>query len=305
MNALSEAELKPSIGTAVEPATILTKTALKKTFTGKTTSKSVKKCKVVAGSKSQTTLKQEQQNQATTNKQQQQQKSDEGHVHSTQKTAKSEDALKKYDLRISNHAEETLENDNKGELPYRPYQNENKNRVKQQGNYETENEPTSSENYTVTSRGEIGANDRDGEPKNLGLESLPITNLDPNDAVSFNNTIASVNAELCTLSTSPTPIDKDLSLTDICSANYVSEKQHHQQTANHNLFKSDGHTTMIHKSNIDTPLLENKVSNTLDSGNCGENANNMCQIDIDQDLDQMVPCNCETTTVMLVSTHTS
>jgi len=267
----------------------------------------VKKCKVVAGSKSQTTLKQEQQNQATTNKQQQQ-KSDEGHVHSTQKTPTSEDAIKKYDLRINNHAEETLENDIKGELPYRPYQNENKIRVKQQGNFETENEPTthcSSQNYTVTSRGEIGANDRDAEPKNLGLEGLPITNLDPKDAVSFNNTIVSVNEELCTLSTSPTPIDKDLNSTDICSANYVSEKQHHQQTANHNLFKSDEHTTMIHNSNMDTPLLENKVSKTLDSGNCGENANNMCQIDIDQDLDQMVPCNCETTTVMLVSTHTS
>lgn len=258
----------------------------------------------MAGSKSQTTLKQEQQNQATTNKQQQQ-KSDEDHVHSTQKTATSEDALTKYDLRINNHAEETLENDNKGELPSRPYQNENKNRVKQQGNFETENEPTSSQNYTVTSRSEICANDRDTEPKKLGQEGLPITNLEPKDAVSFNNTIASVNEELCTLNTSPTPIDKDLSSTDVCSANYVSEKQHHQQTANHNLFKSDEHTKMIHKSDMDTPLLENKVSYTLDSGNCGENANNMCQIDIDQDLDQMVPCNCETTTVMLVSTHTS
>ena len=256
----------------------------------------------MAGSESKTTTLKQQQNQATTNKQQH--TTVEAHAHSTQETATSEGALKKCDSRI-NHGDETLENDNKGKLPCSPHQNENKNRVMHQENSATDNEP-GSQNYTVTSRGEISANDSDAEPKNLGIEGSPITTLEVNHAVSFNNAISSVNEELRTLSTSPIPTNKDLNSTDICSANHVSEKEHHQHRAIDDLFKSDGQTKMANtcKSNMDTPMLEKEVSSTVDSGNCGENANNMCQIDIEQDLDQMVPDNCETTTVMLVSTLT-
>lgn len=242
----------------------------------------------MAGFESQTTtLQQQQQNQATTIQ------SVEGHVHSTQETATSEGAVEKYNTGIIDY---------KGELPYSLHQNENENRVRQQGNSETDNEPDN-QNYTVVSKGEC-ANHRDAEPKNLGIECSPITTPEVKDAVSFNNVITSINEEVHALSTSPIPTNKDLSLKDICSANRVSEKEHHQQRASDDLLKSDGHAGMVHKPNMDTPMLEKELSSTVDSGICGENVNNMCQIDSNQDLDQMVPDNCETTTVMLVSTLT-
>ena len=278
---------------------------MKKIITGKTASRSVKNCKEVASSESQTTTLQQQQqqkqqqNQAITNKQQN--ISIEGHVYSTQETVISEGAFEKYGTGINNHAGETLENDNKGDLPYSLHQNENKTTVKQRGNSEIDNE-SDSQNHTITSKGEICANDSDAEPKNLATEGSPIINLEVKDAVSLNNTIPPVNEEVHVLSTSPIPIDKDLRSTDICCGNHVSEKEHHQQRASDDLLKSNEHTGMVHKTNMNTPMLENEVSSAAVSGNCGENANNICQMDIDQDLDQMVPNNCETTTAVLVST---
>lgn len=255
----------------------------------------------MANSESQTTTLQQQQNQATTNKRQH--TSVEGHVHSTQETATSEDAFEKYDTGINNHADETLENDNNGDLPYNPHQNESKTTVKQQGNSETDNEPDS-QNHTVTSKGEMCANDNDAEPNNLATEGSPITNLEVKDAVSLNNAITSGNEEVHAFSVSPIPMDKDLSSTDICCGNHVSEKEHHQQRASDDFLKSNELTGTVHMPNMDTPLIENEVYSTVESRNCGENSNNMCQIDSDQDLDQMVPNNCETTPVMLVSTLT-
>ena len=303
IDVISEDILKPITETAAKPV-ILTKAALETIVTGKTAFKSVKKCKAVACSESQTTTSQEQ-DQATTNKQQH--TSVEGHVHSTQETATSEGAFKK--LGTGNHADETLENDNKGDLPSSPHQNENKTTGKQQGNSETDcdNEPDS-QNYTVTSKGEICDNDSDAEPKNLETEGSPITNLKEKDAVSLGNAITSVNEEVHALGTLPIPIDKDLRSTNICCGNHVllSEKEHHQQRACDVSFKSDEFTRvtgMVHKPNMDTPLIEYEISSTVESAICGENSNNMCQIDSDKDLDQMVPNNCETTPVMLVSTH--
>lgn len=295
MDVISEEALKPNIETALKPV-ILATAALKKIVTGKTTSKNEKKCKAVASSEPETL--QQQQKQAATNKQQH--TSAEGHVHSTQETATSEGTLKENDTGI-NHADETLENDTKGDLPYSPHQNETKSTVKQQRNSETEYE-SDKHNYTVTSKGEICANDSDAESKNLATGSSPITNLEVKDVVSLNNAITSVNEEAHALSTTPIPVDKDPSSTDICCGYHVSEKEYQQQGASYDLLKSNEDTGMVLRPNINTPMLENEVSSTVVSGNCREDANNMCQMDFDQGLDQMVPNNCETTTGMLVST---
>lgn len=257
----------------------------------------------MASSESQTTTlqqQQQQQNQATTNKQQH--TSAEGHVHSTQETAASEGVFKKYDTGI-NHADETLENDNKGDLPCSPHQNENKTTMRQQGNSETEYE-YDSHNYTVTSKGEICANDSNAESKNLATECSLMNNPEVKNVpiVSLNNAIKSEKEEVHALSTTPIPMNKDLSSTDICCGNHVSEKDLHPQRTSNDLLKSNEHTGMVLKPNINKPMLENEVPSTVVSGNYEENATNMCQMDIDQDLDQMVPDNCETTTVMLVST---
>ena len=258
----------------------------------------------MARSESQTTTLQQQQDQSTSTKQQH--TSVEGHVHSTQETATLEGALKKYGTGINNHADETVENDNKGDLPYSPCQNEIKTTANQQGNSETDHDSEpDSQNYTVTSKG-ICDTDSDAELKNLETEGSPITNLKEKDAVSRNNAITSINEEVHDLSTTPIPMDKDVSSTDICCGNHVllSEKEHHQQRACDVSLKSDECTTvtrMVHKPNMDTPVTENEMPSTVESGNCGESSSNMCQIDSDQDLDQMVPNNCETTPVMLVS----
>ena len=277
----------------------MTKAALKKVAAGKTASKSMKKCKAMASSESQTTL-QKQQNQVKTNKQQH--TSAEGHVHSTQENATSEGTFKKYDTGI-NHTDETLENDRKGDLSSSPHQNENKSTVNCSKEIQKLHEYESdSQNYTVTSNGEICANDRNAESKNLVMEGSPMNNLEVKDVVSLNNAITSVKEEVHALSTTLIPMDKDLSSTDICCGNHVSKDLHQQRTSNY-LLKSNEHTGMVLKPNINTPMLENELPTTVASGDCEENENNMCQIVIDQDLaDQMVPNNCETTTVMLVST---
>ena len=236
---------------------------------------------------------QQQRKQAATNKQQH--TSAEGHVHSTQETTTSEGTLKENDTGI-NHADETLENDTQGDLSYSPPQNETKSTAKQQQNSGTEYE-SDSHNYAVTSKGEICA-----ESKNLATEGSPITNPEVKDVVSLNNAITSVNEEVHDLSTTPIPMEKNLSSTDICCGNHVSEKEYHKQGASDDLLKSHEGTGMVLKPNINTPMLENEVSSTVVSENCGEDANNTCQMDFDQDLDQMVPNNCEITTVMLVST---
>lgn len=282
---VTKAASEPSLETAIKTATVPTKAALKKISTGKPATKRLK-----ASSESQTmaiaTLQQQRKNEATTTQ------SVKGHVSSAQESATLEGALEECDRQVGDPAGETLQNHINFELSCSLHQNENENRLKQQR--ETDNEPCN-QNYTMTSKGEC-VREEAAEPQNPGIECSAVTTPEVNVVVLFKNVVTSINKEV-----------KKLSPPKVCSVSYDSEEECQQQKAGdgsleaHELLAE--HTGMNQKSNMDIPTLKKEVPSTVNSDICGsDNENCIRQHDSDQDLDQMVPTNCETITVVLVST---
>lgn len=280
--AVTEVASKPSL----ETDTVPTKAALKKIATGKSATKHLK-----ASSESQTmaitTVQRQQENEATTTQ------SVEGHdVSSAQETATMKGTLAECNRQVQNPVGETLQNHINFELSQCSlHQNENDNRLKQQR--ETNNEPCS-QNFTITSIDECVCEEA-AEPQNPGIECSAVTTPEVNVAVLFKNVMTSIKKEV-----------KKLSPPKVCCECLDSEEECQERKAGDDLVEAHDliaeHTGMDHKSNMDTPVLQKEAPNTVDSDICcSDNENYRRPNDSDQDLDQMVPTNCETTTVVFVS----
>ncbi|XP_078381181.1 uncharacterized protein LOC144663943 isoform X2 [Oculina patagonica] len=231
-----------------------------------------------------TTLQQQQENEATTTQ------SVEGHdVSSAQETATMEGTLAECNRQVQDPVGELLQNHINFELSQCSlYQNENDNRLKQQR--ETNNEPCS-QNFTITSIDECVCEEA-AEPQNPGIECSAVTTPEVNVAVLFKNVMTSIKKEV-----------KKLSPPKVCCECLDSEEECQEQKAGDDLVEAHDliaeHTGMDHKSNMDTPVLQKEAPNTVDSDICcSDNENYRRPNDSDQDLDQMVPTNCETTTVV-------
>ena len=280
---VTEAASEPSMETVIKTFTVPTKAELKKIATGKSVTKRSK-----AGSGSQTATvaamkqqqqQQQQQNQATATQ------SVEGHVSSAQEEGTSGECGRQ----VRDPSGETLQNYTNFELPYGLHQNENDNRLKHQR--KTDNK-LCNQSFIVISKGEC-VRDEEADPKDLAIEcSAIITTPEVKDVALISNAITPINEEVQCLA-----INKELSLPEVCSMSYDSEEEYQQQKAG--LLAE--HTGM--ESNMDTPVLQKEVPSTVNCDIYGDNENDICQHDSDQGLDQMVPTNCEATTVVLVSTQ--
>ena len=265
---VTEAVSESSLETDINTVTVPTKAALKKTVMETPATKSLK-----TGSELQTIVQEQQQNQANTTQ------SVGGHVSSGLEIVTLDGAVEESDRQVRDPAGERLQSDD--ELPGSLHQIED--RLKQQREID---KGLGNQDNTVERKGDW-VNEEETEPNNLGLECSAVITTEVKDAFSSSIIITLVSPA------------------KVCSVSYDSEHECQQQKAGDDLLEahdlSAQHTGMYHKQNMDTPMLQKEVPSTVDSDIWRDSKNNKHQHDSDQDVDQMVPTNCQTTTALLVS----